>query len=409
MIDITTQESVRVVEGGVCAPLGFSASSMSCGIRASGRKDLALIAADEDCTVAAVFTQNLVVAAPVIVSREAVADGLGRAVIINSGNANAATGEAGLAASRATVDALAAALGCESGRVVVSSTGVIGVPLPVEKIVDATPALVAGLERSIAASSSAAEAIMTTDLFPKEVAVEVDIAGAAVRIGAIAKGSGMIAPNMATMLAVVTTDAALSADAADAALRAAVGVSLNRVTVDSDTSTNDMCAMLANGAAGGLELNGADLATFTEALTDVLIALARSVARDGEGATKLVSVTVSGAATEDDAATVAKTIAESPLVKTALFGKDANWGRVAAAAGRSGVAFDQGDLAIDFLGIPVCRNGTAVPFSEEEALARFGSDEVTIDVDLGVGDEQATVWTCDFSYDYVRINGDYRT
>lgn len=409
MIDITTQEGVRVVEGGVCAPLGFSASSMSCGIRANGRKDLALIASDEDCTVAAVFTQNLVVAAPVIVSREAVADGLGRAVIINSGNANAATGEAGLTASRETVAALAASLDCEPRRVVVSSTGVIGVPLPVGRIVDATPALVAGLQRSAAASSSAAEAIMTTDLFPKEVAVEVEIAGSPVRIGAIAKGSGMIAPNMATMLAVVTTDAALSSDAADAALRAAVGVSLNRVTVDSDTSTNDMCAMLANGAAGGPDLAGADLIAFTEALTDVLVALARAVARDGEGATKLVSVTVSGALTEDDAATVAKTIAESPLVKTALFGKDANWGRVAAAAGRSGVAFDQSDLAIDFLGIPVCRGGTAVPFSEEEALERFEADEVTIDVDLGVGEEQATVWTCDFSYDYVRINGDYRT
>lgn len=409
MIEIVTSDNVTVVEGGVCAPLGFKAAALSCGIRANGRLDLALIASDLPCVAAGVFTQNLVVAAPVIVSREALSDGDSRAVIINSGNANAATGEDGFVAARKTADALAAQLGTDSDDVVVGSTGVIGVPLPVDRIVEAIPELVSSLEASAPASTAVSQAIMTTDTYPKEVAVVVDLGGRTVRIGAVAKGSGMIAPNMATLLAVVTTDATLSVADADAALRAAVDVSLNRVTVDSDTSTNDMCVMLANGVAGGEPLTGAQLVAFTEALTDVLIALARSVARDGEGATKLVSITVSGAPSEGDAATCAKTIAESPLVKTALFGKDANWGRVAAAAGRSGVAFEQTDLAIDFLGLPVCRNGTAVPFSEDEALSRFEDDEVTIDVDLGAGDGQATAWTCDFSYDYVRINGDYRT
>lgn len=397
------------VEGGVCAPAGFSASGVASGIRAKGRLDLALVVAGRPVPAAAVFTRNLVAAAPVTVSREHIAGGRARAVVINSGNANAATGSQGIVHARATADAVACELGCESEEVVVSSTGVIGVPLPVELVLGGIPAAVAALGSD--SGTSAAEAIMTTDTYKKELSLSCEIGGRTVTVGGMAKGSGMIAPNMATMLCVLTTDAPLSSEVCDAVLRAVVAVSFNRVTVDSDTSTNDMCVLLASGEAGGEPFapGSAELTRFTELLCDLAVALARSVARDGEGATKLVSVTVSGASSVDEADLCARTIGESPLVKTAIFGHDANWGRVAAAAGRSGAQFDPDRLSIDFLGIPVCRDGMTVAFDEDEALRRFEEPEIAIDVDLGAGESSATVWTCDLSYEYVRINGDYRT
>lgn len=409
MIEAFMSTGCTAVEGGVCAPEGFSASGIPSGIRSHGRLDLALVVADETVPAAAVFTRNLVVAAPVTVSREHIAGGRARAVVINSGNANAATGPEGILNARATADAVARELRCEPAEVVVSSTGVIGVPLPVELVLGGIPAAAAALETH--SGTAAAEAIMTTDTYKKELALLCEIDGRTVTVGGMAKGSGMIAPNMATMLCVLTTDAPLSSEVCDEVLRAVVAVSFNRVTVDSDTSTNDMCVLMASGAAGGelLAPGSAALSRFTELLTDLCIALARSVARDGEGATRLVSVTVSGASSVDEADLCARTIGESPLVKTAIFGHDANWGRVAAAAGRSGAQFDQNRLSIDFLGIPVCRDGMTVAFDEDEALRRFEEPEIAIDVDLGAGEYSATVWTCDLSYEYVRINGDYRT
>lgn len=408
-VEPVVSEGCVAVEGGVCAPQGFLASGVYAGIRSTDRADVALVAATEAVPTAALFTTNLVVAAPVVVSREHVADGRVRAVAINAGNANAATGDAGLAAARDTARAVGEALGCAPTEVLVGSTGVIGVPLPVERLIDAIPAAVEALSTS--GGADAAQAIMTTDTFAKEVAVRCEIGGRMVTVGGMAKGSGMICPNMATMLAVLTTDAPLEPSTCDALLRAVVGVSFNRVTVDADTSTNDMCVLMASGKAGGTPFtSGSDeLVALTEVLTDVAVALARSIARDGEGATRLVSVTVTGAPSDADAERCARTIGESPLVKTAVFGHDANWGRVAAAAGRSGVVFDPSRLSIDLLGIPVCRDGMTVPFDEGEALRRFDDPEVAIDVDLGAGDGAATVWTCDLSYDYVRINGDYRT
>ncbi|MDZ4169911.1 MAG: bifunctional glutamate N-acetyltransferase/amino-acid acetyltransferase ArgJ [Coriobacteriia bacterium] len=397
------------VGGGVTAPTGFSASGVHCGLKPEGRLDLALVDAGDRVPAAAVFTINRVAAAPVVVSRRHIADGHARAVVINAGNANACTGEPGESAAIATARALASTLACDPGDVIVCSTGVIGVPLPVDLIVAAVPSAARAATRS--GAGDAAAAIMTTDTFAKQAAVAFTYDGARYTVAGMAKGSGMIRPDMATMLGVLTTDAPLTSSACDAALRAATTTTFNRVTVDGDTSTNDTVVLLANGAAGG-EPIGPDAPAFAhvaEALRIVSERLARMLARDGEGATKLVTVTVTGASTEADAELAAFAIADSPLVKTALFGGDANWGRVAMAAGKSGAAFDQSALAIRFAGIEVCSKGTAVPFDEEEAAAALAADEVSIAVDLGAGSAAVTVLTCDLSYDYVRINGDYRS
>jgi glutamate N-acetyltransferase/amino-acid N-acetyltransferase len=291
----------------------------------------------------------------------------------------------------------------------VCSTGVIGVPLPVQRILDAIPDA-AGLLDS-RAGDAVAEAIMTTDTFAKQVAVSLEVQGRRVTVGGMAKGSGMIEPNMATMLAVVTTDAPLTSEACDAALRTACATTFNRVTVDSDTSTNDTLVLLASGAAGGddIPVHSDAYPAVLEAITAVCAELSRMVARDGEGATKLVTVVVRGATDEADADRAARAIANSPLVKTALFGNDANWGRVAMAVGKSGAVLRPDALAIVFAGIEVCRSGEAVPFDESEAFSALDRDEVVIDVDLGVGEAEATVLTCDLSYEYVRINVEYRS
>lgn len=401
--------SFAVAEGGVVAAAGFTAAGVHCGLKAEGRRDLAIIAADEPVAAAAVFTTNAVAAAPVVVSRRHVAAGRCRAVIINAGNANACTGAQGEHDARATAVALAESLQCLPEEIVVCSTGVIGVPLPLDTVVSGIRDAVAALDDR--SGDEAAEAIMTTDTFPKQTAVSLTLGGRRFTVGGMAKGSGMIAPNMATMLGVITTDAPLTADACDEALRAAVATTFNRVTVDSDTSTNDTVVLLAGGAAGGEPIGLGDerFAAMAEAVRVVSEELSRMLARDGEGATKLVTVTVTGAHDDIDAEKAARAVADSPLVKTALFGRDANWGRVAMAVGKSGAALDVSRLAIMFAGIEVCRDGGAVPFDEDEALEALSADEVSIHVDLGVGVGSATMLTCDLSYEYVRINGEYRS
>ncbi len=370
---------------------------------------MALIAAAEPVPAAAVFTRNRMAAPPVSLSRRNVASGLARAVIVNAGNANACTGPRGEADAEAMAGAVAEALGCDPGDVLVASTGVIGVPMPMDAVLGGVREAVAAADR--AGGGMAAEAIMTTDTFVKETAVRVECEGRGFTVGGMAKGSGMIRPDMATMLAFVTTDAPLTPRACDAVLRAAVAKTFNRITVDSDTSTNDMCVLLASGAEGGepVEEGTACFAGVLAALTEVCERLAIMVARDGEGATKLITVDVRGAATDEDAAAAAFAIADSPLVKTAIFGADANWGRVAMAVGKSEAAVDPAALDVRFAGILTCRAGVAQAFDEEEAAAALARPEVSIEVDLHLGEGRARVWTCDLTYDYVRINGDYRT
>ena len=405
-------------EGGICAAAGIKAAGIHAGFRADPeRRDLALVAADDPCVCAATFTQNRFCAAPVQVSRARTATGSAQAVILNSGNANASTGEPGLEVARASTKLVAEALGCAEDDVLVASTGVIGQQLPLEPYVTGVPAIVASLAHSADAAHAAARAVMTTDTVPKEVSLAGEVpcgadgAGIEVHVGGFVKGSGMIMPNMATMLCVLATDAPLTAAAAQAALSAAVSVTFNKVTVDSDTSTNDSCFLFATGAAGGepIEAGTPAYEAVAGAIRCACETLARKIAADGEGATKLVTVDVVGAPNDADADTVARSIANSPLVKTAIFGHDANWGRIAGAAGKCGVVFDQYDVDIDFLGVPVLRAGLPLPMDEEDMLRRFEAPEVTIAINLGAGEASARVWTCDLTHDYVTINGDYRT
>lgn len=415
-----------IVEGGgVTSARGFTAAGVHAGFRANpNRLDLALVVADEPCPTAGVFTRNAFAAAPVRRSRrildgavEGESYGIARAVVVNSGNANAATGDAGMAAAEEAAHIVADEIGCPADEVIVSSTGVIGVQLPMEPFRTGVPQVAKRL--SHAGGEDAAHAIMTTDTVTKQCAVRfsgdgIGYPGCTFTVGGMAKGSGMIMPDMATMIAVITTDIPCKPRDLRAALKRAADASFNRVTVDSDTSTNDMCILMASGAAA---LHGADpcepeddaFAAFEEALSAVCTYLARQMAKDGEGATKLVDVCVGGAATEADALAAARTVANSPLVKTAIAGRDANWGRIAAALGRSGAAFSQEDVSISIMGIPVCEDGLALAFDEDEALARFEDPEIRIQVDLGAGQAQATVWTCDLTHDYITINGDYRT
>lgn len=397
------------IEGGVTAPSGFRASGVSAGIKKSGRPDVALLATDHAVPAAAVYTTNTFAAAPVVLSRRHTSHGHVRAAVINSGNANACTGPRGLDDATATAEAVAAALGCRADEVVVSSTGVIGVPLPLDQVLAGVADAAATL--SDRGGPDAAEAILTTDTFVKQCAVVFTIDGRDYRVGGMAKGSGMIQPNMATLLAFVTTDAPLTPAACDAVLRSATGRTFNRITVDSDTSTNDMCLLLASGTAGGEGIGPDDAryAVVLEAVHHVCGELARMVVRDGEGATKFVAVTVRGAASEADAEAAAFAVANSPLCKTAIFGGDANWGRVAMAIGKSGARVDPNAFDVVFAGIPTCVAGAALEFDEQAAAAALAKRDVDVLVDLHVGQGEATVWTCDLSYEYVRINGEYRT
>lgn len=405
--------SFSSAEGGVCCAEGIKAAGIHAGFRKNPeRLDLALVVADETAVCAATFTQNRFCAAPVQLDRERAATGRIRAVVLNSGIANAATGELGLEHARESAALLAKALGCPEEEVEVASTGVIGPQLELAPFESGIPAAVATLAASPAAAHDAACAVMTTDTHPKEAALEGTLpSGTRIHLGGFVKGSGMIQPNMATMLSVVATDAAISAPAAKKALLQAVQGSFNKVTVDSDTSTNDSCFLIATGKAEGpaIEEDAADFEVFCAALKELCQELARQIAADGEGSTKLITVDCVGARTEEEAERVARAIANSPLVKCAVFGNDANWGRVAAAAGKCGVAFDQEKVDIDFLGTAVCRKGQPVAVDEEDMLERFKADEVPIAISLGQGAASCRIWTCDLTHDYVSINGDYRS
>lgn len=400
---------MREIGGAVTAPSGYRAAAARCGIKTEG-PDITLILSDRPASVAAVFTTNQVKAAPVLVSREHAAGGRARAIVANSGNANCCTGEQGLADARAMASLAAEAVGIDPGEVLVASTGVIGHPLPMVKVEQGIRE--AARQLSPEGGEQAALGVMTTDTRPKRRAVEVDIGGRPVRIGALAKGVGMIEPNMATMLCFITTDAPCAPAALKTALLRVCDRTFHCVTVDGDTSTNDSVFLLANGAAGGppLEADPEHLEQFAIALEQVARYLVREIARDGEGATKLVEVEVTGAASEADARRVAKTIANSPLVKTALFGQDPNWGRVVAAAGRSGVAFDPDRVQAWIGSVEAVRHGAISPeYSEAAAHAQLAADEVHLRLDLGAGDCSITVYTCDFSYEYVKINAEYHT
>ena len=410
----------NVVEhGGVTSAKGFSASGVAGCFRPAepDRLDLAVIASDEPARCAGTFTKNEFFAAPVAVCREHVEGGSARCIVINSGTANAATGTVGLDNARAMARMAADELGCEESEALIASTGVIGRHLNLELLEPAIKAGVAALSPD--GGHQAAVAILTTDTHPKEFAVswttsDPTYAGATFTVGGMAKGAGMIMPNMATMIACLTTDAPLSQTACQQALSAAVERSFNRVTVDGDTSTNDTCLLLANGAAApaGSPWIAPDSPAYHEceaAIQLVCTTIARAMAADGEGATKLVTVNVAGAANDADAELAARTVANSPLVKTAIFGHDANWGRIAAAIGRSGAQVDQTRMDITFMGEKMLVGGLPVPFSEELMLQLFEQPEIVIDAQLNLGDGSATIWTCDFSYDYVHINGDYRS
>lgn len=402
---------MKIIEGGVCAAKGFKAGAMRCGIRKSQtKKDLAMILSDCMCSASAVYTTNRVKAAPILLTREHLADGKAQAVIVNSGNANACA-PFGIENARREAKAAARALGVKTEDVIVASTGVIGQTLPIEAIEDHVDAMEMKYDNSL----TAAEAIMTTDTKVKTIAVEFEADGKICRIGGICKGSGMIHPNMGTMLCFITTDCAISSEMIRKALLTLVKKTFNRVTVDGDTSTNDMCTVLSNGMAGNREIaaEGADYDVFCEALHTVMEDLARKIAADGEGASKLMTCTVSGAADEDTAEKLAKSIASSALVKAAMFGSDANWGRVLCAMGYSGAPFDTEAVLVEFASdegsIAVCENGRGLDFDEDLAKKILSRDEVKINVTLREGAGEATCWGCDLTYDYVKINGDYRT
>lgn len=401
------------VSGGVTAAKGFMAGGVRCGIRGgSEKKDLALIASSVDCTAAAVYTQNLVKGAPLAVTKAHIADGHGRAIFCNSGNANTCNAD-GEEKARMMCELAAKALDLQPTDIIVASTGVIGQVLPIEPIAAHVEELAASLSAN--GSRAAAEAIMTTDTVPKEAAVTVQLSGKTVTIGGISKGSGMIHPNMATMLGFLTTDAAISPAMLQKALSAAVAESFNMLSVDGDTSTNDMVAILASGLAENDEIvsENDDFAAFTAALTQLCVTLARTMAKDGEGATKLIECSVTGAPSVESARVIAKSIICSSLVKTAIFGADANWGRVLCAIGYAGEKIDIHGVDVALCSkagrVDVCKNGAGIDFSEEIAKKILLEDEILIDVTLSDGDGSARAFGCDLTYDYVQINGDYRT
>jgi len=395
---------------GITAPKGFRAAGMHCGIKKPGLLDLALVVSDRPGPVAGVFTNNQVVAAPVVLDRQHLRKGVGRAILVNSGNANACTGSQGLSAARRTAADLAKRLSIPLHEVFIGSTGVIGRRLPVERILRGLPELVRKL--SPRGGLPAARAIMTTDLHPKSVALRADINGAVVTIGGMAKGSGMIHPDMATMLGYFSTDAAIGRIALQRAVIAAVNQSFNCISVDGDTSTNDTVLCLSNGLAGNrvIREGTAGYRRFTDLLTEACRALALAICRDGEGVTKVVKIEVAGARTVEQARQIAHTIGTSNLVKTAFFGEDANWGRVMAAVGRAGVDVVPSKIALSFDGIPMVKKGVGLGLAAERRIARvFGRKEFTVRVELGQGPHQAQLWTTDLSFDYVRINASYRS
>jgi len=403
---------MKIIEGGVCAAQGFKASGIHCGIRKNKiKKDLALIYSSTRASCAAVYTTNKVKGAPLTVTKNNISDGYAQAVICNSGNANTCNAN-GIEIAEKTCELIARELNISAKDIVVASTGVIGQPLDITPIKDGIPALVKALGNN---SQEAAEGIMTTDTRLKEIAVSFEIDGVECKIGGIAKGSGMIHPNMATMLVFITTDCKISPEMLQKALSSDIKNTFNMVSVDGDTSTNDMVSVLANGQAGNKEITtqGEAFDTFMKALNTVTVNLCQKIAGDGEGATKLLECAVSGACDENNAKIIAKSVICSSLVKAAMFGSDANWGRVLCAIGYSGANVDVNKVKVSFKSakgeIVVCENGAGVEFSEEIAKEILLENEIVINVELGDGDAKATAWGCDLTYDYVKINGDYRT
>ena len=403
---------MKTISGGVTAAKGFTANGVHCGIRKNRTKrDLALIFSEVKANAAAVYTTNLVKGAPLTVTKAHISDGKAQAIICNSGNANTCNAN-GIEIAEQMSDLLGTEMNIASGDVVVASTGVIGQPLDIEPIKSGIPSLVAGLGDN---SLLAAEGIMTTDTEVKEVAVSFEIGGVECKIGGIAKGSGMIHPNMATMLVFITTDCSISSDLLQKALSTDIADTFNMVSVDGDTSTNDMVCVLANGMAGNNEITAEndDYNTFMKALNTVTVHLCRCIAGDGEGATKLLECKVNGAKSKEIAKTVAKSVICSSLTKAAMFGADANWGRVLCAIGYSGADVDVNKIDVSFASakgeIPVCKNGAGIEFSEEIAKEILLEKEIDILVSLNDGEFSSTAWGCDLTYEYVKINGDYRT
>ena len=403
---------MNIISGGVCAAKGFAANGIHCGIRRNKTKrDLALIYSEVPASAASVYTSNLVKGAPIAVTKAHLADGKAQAILCNSGNANTCNAD-GVEVAQKMCELLANEMGISADDVVVASTGVIGQRLSVEPIAAGIPTLVQGLGDH---SDWAAEGIMTTDTKKKELAVSFTVDGVECKIGGICKGSGMIHPNLATMLVFITTDCAISAAMLSKALKSDVQNTFNMVSVDGDTSTNDMVTVLANGMAGNAEITAAGPAfdAFMKALNTVTVYLCRAIAGDGEGATKLLECQVTGAKTEQAAKTVAKSVICSSLTKAALFGADANWGRVLCAIGYSGADVDVEKVNVAFHSakgtVSVCANGAGVDFSEEQAKEILLESAIDILIDLNDGDGTATAWGCDLTYDYVKINGDYRT
>ena len=404
---------MKIISGGVCAAKGFTANGVHCGIRKNrDKRDLSLILSSVRANAAAVYTTNLVKGAPLIVTKNHISDGYAKAIICNSGNANTCN-KNGIEVAEKISELLAQELKISTDDVVIASTGVIGQPLDVEPIKNGIPELVKGLSDD--KSSQAAEGIMTTDTRQKEIAVSFEIGGKECRIGGIAKGSGMINPNMATMLVFITTDCAISSEMLREALSSDVQNTFNMISIDGDTSTNDMVTVLANGLAGNCQIvsKGKDFETFMEALNTVCVYLCRMIAGDGEGATKLLECRVSGASDLKTAKTVAKSVVCSSLTKAAMFGSDANWGRVLCAIGYSGADVDVNKIDVCFKSekgtIKVCENGSGIDFSEEKAKEILLENEIDILVDLKSGSFSSRAWGCDLTYDYVKINGDYRT
>ena len=407
---------LKFIDGGVCAAQGFQAAGIHVGVKthANWKKDVALIVSDVDCAASAVFTKNVVKAAPIHVDKVHLADGKARAIIANSGNANACAPHGEENAIK-MCQAAAKAIGCKPEDVLVSSTGVIGQTLNVKVIEDGMPELYGALAASAEASDAAAHAIMTTDTEKKEVAVETTVGGKTVRMGGIAKGSGMIHPNMGTMLCFLTTDCAISPEMIRTALLETVNVSFNRISVDGDTSTNDSCIVLANGLAGNAVITekGEDYAAFLEALQALCTELAKKMASDGEGAKHLITCTVKDAADEAQAETISKSVISSTLTKAAIFGADANWGRVLCAMGYSGEEFDPDKVDVHFASaagdIEVCHQGRGLDFDEDLAKKILTEHDIEINITMGEGSGSCTCWGCDITYDYIKINGDYRT
>lgn len=406
---------MKIIDGGITSPKGFSATGYFAGVRKK-KDDMALIYSSVPAVAVGVFTKNTVKAAPVVLDQEIVSKGGNiQAIVVNSGNANACTGEPGMVDARKMASVTAECLGLKEGEVLVSSTGVIGAPLPIDKIVEGIKNNYKTLDTSKESSDKAAEAIMTTDTFSKKISIELEIDGKVVTIGGIAKGSGMIHPNMGTMLGFITTDVAIERDLLDEILKTSTLDSYNMISVDGDTSTNDTVIVMANGQAENTKITSKDenYDKFKEALHFVNTNLSKQIIKDGEGAGKFLAVTVEGAATKEDARVLTKSVINSSLVKTAFFGEDANWGRIVCALGYTGIEFDLNKTSINFTSdgkrVDLMENGIPLEFSEDQAKSVLSAVEIEVNISLGEGSETATAWGCDLSYDYVEINAEYRT